>query len=314
MRWVIGFFGQSMLATGRQLFSGGFRPEILARAAVMVNLILVILLAHRLAALTWELVPPPPLPHAAERPAGAAPAQRPDRIAANFATIAGWHLFGEVQAAAPAPAPAVVKAPETRLNLKLTGIYYGEGGSLALIAAGSGKAEIYAPGDPLPGGVRVESIRLDHVVLSRGGQLEKLSLPHQSGQPGNGAALPPALAPEPAGIAGSGGVVDASVIAGSLREELAADPRALQRIAFATPYLQNGQFVGFRLRAGRDRRLLAQLGLQTGDVITAINGARLEDPAQGLALLQDLLHSDQVSVQVLRGGVEIPLTFIIGAR
>jgi general secretion pathway protein C len=99
-----------------------------------------------------------------------------------------------------------------------------------------------------------------------------------------------------------------------LRGEMMTRPRALEDIAFASPYLQDGQFVGFRLREGRDPKLLGQLGLRGGDVVTTINGSRLDSPLQGLTLLREGLGADQVNVRVLRGGVEIPLTFSLGHR
>jgi general secretion pathway protein C len=91
-------------------------------------------------------------------------------------------------------------------------------------------------------------------------------------------------------------------------------PQALEDIAFASPYLQNGQFVGFRLREGRDPKLLGQLGLRGGDVVIEINGSRLSSPVQGLTLVREVLGADQVNVRVLRGGVQVPLTFSLGGQ
>ena len=57
---------------------------------------------------------------------------------------------------------------------------------------------------------------------------------------------------------------------------------------------------------------MQQLGLSSGDVITEVNGSRLNNPMQGLAMLQELLNADQINVRVLRDGAEIPLTFSLG--
>jgi len=73
--------------------------------------------------------------------------------------------------------------------------------------------------------------------------------------------------------------------------------------------VQNSQFVGFRLRPGRDRQLFQQLGLNGGDVLTEINGTRLNSPAQGLMMLQELMSASRIDVRVLRNGAEVPLTF-----
>jgi general secretion pathway protein C len=124
------------------------------------------------------------------------------------------------------------------------------------------------------------------------------------------APVPAQPEPEPATTGFSGQqVIDASTIAGRLRSEVTTRPQALEDIAFASPYVQNGQFTGFRLRPGRDRQLFGQLGLNGGDVITEINGVRLNNPAQGLTMLQELMNASRVDVRVLRNGAEIPLTF-----
>jgi len=109
-------------------------------------------------------------------------------------------------------------------------------------------------------------------------------------------------------------VIDASTVAERFRGEAMNRPKALEDIAFTSPYVKNGQFVGFRLRQGRDQKLLGQLGLNSGDVITEINGSRLNSPAQGLTLLQEVMSADRISVRVLRGGAEIPLTFSLSGH
>lgn len=66
--------------------------------------------------------------------------------------------------------------------------------------------------------------------------------------------------------------------------------------------MQNGQFLGFRLHQ-RDRQLFQQLGIQnSGDVLTEINGTRLNSPAQGLMMVQELMSANRLDVRVLRNG------------
>ncbi|HWN39332.1 MAG TPA: hypothetical protein VNP02_12595, partial [Gammaproteobacteria bacterium] len=69
------------------------------------------------------------------------------------------------------------------------------------------------------------------------------------------------------------------------------------------PHVQEGQVVGFRVNPGRDRATFDALGLQAGDVVTDINGTLLDDPSQGLQVLQSLGESTQANVTVLRDGV-----------
>jgi general secretion pathway protein C len=109
--------------------------------------------------------------------------------------------------------------------------------------------------------------------------------------------------------------VDASTVAARLRNTIGSQPeKTLQDLALATPYIEDGQFLGFRLLPGRDQQLLRELGLRTGDIITQVNGVRLDNPGQGINLLQELLDADQVAIQVQRAGTEIPFTFILNAQ
>ena len=295
------------------------RPELGQRRAVtVVTIALVIALARSLATLTLAillgqsspligLMPPAPNSVAGRT----ATVQSADDVA-----IAGWHLFGRAEIGRTVKAsPAVV--PITPLNLRLVGVFFAERGSdraLALIAEGSGVERGYRIGEALPGGARLEQILRDRVIVSRNGRQEAINLPKldESGQVLLPASAPPEAPGDPEldpAASSAPQIIDASAIAGRLRGEIAARPQALEDIAFASPYMQNGQFVGFRLRPGRDRQIFQQLGLNGGDVLTEINGARINSPAQGLMLLQELMSASQLEVRVLRNGAEISLTF-----
>ena len=251
---------------------------------------------------------------------------------ANFSTISAWHLFGQMETPTMihAPPPPVPVAP---LNLRLVGVFFVERGgekALALIAEGKGVERGYRVGESLPGGARLEQIQRDSVVVSRSGRQEILNLPRldearkMTASDGMSPAMPdePAMPPpppspaepempsEPTGFHQPQSI-DATAVAARLRG-VANQPRALEDIAFASPYVQKGQFLGFRLRPGRDRPLFRQLGFNSGDVLTEVNGNRLDSPLQGLAALRDLPHAEQITVRVLRDGAEIPLAFSLG--
>ena len=296
-----------MLATGKRVLTWIIRPETLARLATPVTLLLVVALAHELAELTWRLIPSPS--YALPPVIQITQTVPVDAVPADYTAIADWHLFGRVKMAESTPLPPVEKAPETRLALRLAGVFYrSSANALAMIAEAGGEERSYRVGDQLPGGARLERILLDQVVLSRNARLETLSMPRDTMV--KTLSVPttrqPAVTPLSANNART---VAAGAIARDLRTAVATRPEALQDLAFASPYMENGRFVGFRLRPGRKRKLLGQLGLQSGDVITAINGTTLQSPAQGFTLLQDMLQGDQVTARVLRNGAEITFTF-----
>jgi general secretion pathway protein C len=311
---------EAMLAMLKR-FLPTFTPDTLARWAVPVNLLLIAVLAQGLAQLGWRWFysPPPTVGQVDVVDSATAPATS----TTDYAAITNWHLFGKPEAAKPAAAPpAPARAPETRLNLRLVGMFFSDSGGpvLALIAEGNNPERPYRLGDTIANGPRLERILSDHVVLSRNGTLEKLSLPKdnlvgaaapRAASPPTGGARPPAATPLSAVPAApeAAAPVDASAVAERLRKQMETRPDALQDLAETTPYMQNGQFAGLRLRPGRDRQAFQQLGLQPGDVLTQVNGVPLTDPVQGLSLLQELLNNDQVNIQVLRNGTEVPLSF-----
>lgn len=319
--FILTHFAQRALsAAQKRIPSAISRPEAWLRIAVaVVNAILVIALAHALAGLTLAFlagssgptvaVTAPVVESSASASANAPPT--------DYTAIAAWHLFGQMEAGRPVEAPPT-PLPVTPLNLRLVGVFFIERGgdqALALIADGSGPERGYRVGEPLPGGARLERVQRDHVVVSRNGRQEVLNLP-KLGDPNP--MLPPAPAPAPEQKSSPASsmepqVIDARALAQRLRGEMATRPQALEDIAFASSYVQNGQFIGFRLRPGRDQQLLRQLGLNSGDVITEINGSRLNNPMQGFSMLQEVMSADQVSVRVLRSGAEVPLTFSLSS-
>jgi general secretion pathway protein C len=336
-----------MLTALKRFLAGTIQPNTLARLTLAVDILLVILVAHSFAQFSWRLLPltSRTLPSSEEPLGNPSPVPLGESKRADYTAIADWHLFGRVNEPKSAMPLSELQAPETKLNLKLVGIYFTheDKKALAIIGEGTGEELTYSIGDQLPQSkARLEQILRDRVVLSRHGRLETLSLPIETDgneiTPLVNAQPPPIESGNDAPIEGDNDAptnpeeaetvpdeqtsnvittpesIDASPIATHFRHKITTHPQGLQDLALATPYVQNGQFRGFRLRPGRDRELLARLGLRAGDVITVVNGTRLNDPSQGLGVLQQLVSANQVNVQVLRNGAEIPLTFILNSQ
>jgi len=320
-----------MLATVTRLFAGKIRPHTLARLTLPVNILFIILLAHSLAQLSWKLfsshLAPPPV---VAEPAGSLPTQLTDDQHLDYSAIVGWHLFGQASETKAITPSTQVSAPETTLNLKLVGVFFTKDGNraLAIIAEGGGEELSYTIGEQLAQSrARLEQILRDRVVLSRNGRLETLSLPNdaeggEGGEGGEGAPVFDQQRPssetqdtitneETSSANLPLETVNVSAIASRFRDKALNHPQELQDLALAAPYVQNGQFMGFRLRPGRDRALLGQLGLRAGDIVTTVNGTRLDDPVKGLGMLQELANASQINIQVLRNGAEIPFAFIL---
>ncbi|MCK5919203.1 MAG: hypothetical protein KAG34_12310 [Cocleimonas sp.] len=91
------------------------------------------------------------------------------------------------------------------------------------------------------------------------------------------------------------------------REKLMADPSKLMEIASAQPYSKNGQLIGFRVRAGKRRRVFRQLGLRNGDIVKEVNGIKIDSPEKGIMLMSELSGASDLSITVLRGKREVQL-------
>ena len=73
------------------------------------------------------------------------------------------------------------------------------------------------------------------------------------------------------------------------------------------PVLENGQLRGVRLSYSGDPALMNAAGMQSSDVVVAVNGTRIDSIERGMQVVETLKTAGSVSITVLRNGVEIPL-------
>lgn len=252
----------------------------------LLLILLVLLLARSLASLTWQLATPAPaiettLP---PLPATVSPTGTPVNPASTLATR---QLFGSASGIEP-----VTDAPETRLDLKLVGVFASEDSSaLAIIVSGRQHEAIYGIGDTLPGNATLRAVHADRVILERGGVLETLRLPRES--LGGGMSIE------------TRGNTVATPMASELqryRREAIRNPARMAEAVSAEPVEENGRFIGYRLTPKQDLEIFRQLGLQPGDIITQANGIALDKPEAGIKALRKLATARELNITVLRNG------------
>jgi len=277
------------------------------RAILWVNGILVLLIAFYLARLTWLAFPAPPQEDAPplllqpvlqgavtpnpQTTAGATPVTPQD--------IANWHLLGEANTAVPIS--AVENAPETSLALSLHGVIASRDRKTAraIIADSSGAENFYALDAQVPGGAVLKEIHADRVILLRGGGHETLMLPKDAldGDGGQFGAPPlPVASPDDA-------MLD------EYRDALQNHPETLADRIQPMPVHEGGKFVGYRFMSPRDPTLLSRLGMQPGDIVTAVNGTQLDNPLKGMQVLRGISAEDEIRVDTLRNGT--PRSFVL---
>jgi len=239
--------------------------------------------------------------------------------------IADQHLFGEVKKAPVAPPPknttANQKPKPTRLNLKLHGIVaYTNKAGFALISSNGGTQKVYAKGDKINDdeNIIIKDLFPEKVVISNHGTMEELVLPRKSAKKtDNKSANTPAnlsnrLLPgnQPARRSNlhSSYISRRNQNLSNFRKEVLKNPEKLLDVANPTPAIVNGQFIGFRLQPGSNRKIYRQIGLRANDIITSVNGIQIDAASKGAMVLGELSQATSVSLTVQRGNETLTLS------
>ncbi|CAK0754330.1 general secretion pathway protein C [Gammaproteobacteria bacterium] len=162
-----------LLPSWQTLTTLSFPANFFGRLAILVTILLVLVLAHTLAYLTWNLWPGPessPTPHRLMA------AQLTITQVPESEVIVKTHLFGKVDRAHPMAA-TLIAVPKTPLNLALRGIIaasFPDGG--AIIAEQGGSDHFFQVGALITNGVVLQEVYPDHVILARNQRLETLHL------------------------------------------------------------------------------------------------------------------------------------------
>lgn len=258
----------------------------------VANAILVVLIGLAAARLFWLLWPVEAMPVTADlathRPDSGSPA-----LEVDVDSIASAHLFGEKAAGDGPAADEVIDAPETRLNLTLTGIVSSASGerSWALIRNDKREQSAYAKGDTIAEGVKLHAIHANRVILDRSGRYETLTLEREK----EADAVQRLSRQEEV----TGGAAEQL---GEIRQEVMSDPAKISQYIRLQPERRDGNLVGYRIYPGQERELFRELGLRPGELVTAINGIELDDASRNMEVLRTLSQADGVSVTLERGG------------
>jgi len=196
------------------------------------------------------------------------------------------HLFG--QAAAPAQS---ADAPLSAAQLVLAGVLSvpDPRQGMAIIGPTVANAKLYSAGATIGGGLVLHSVYPDRVLLDRGGVLETLLLPKKLAAQAPPAAVAPAIQSPAQRLAALAQNNDGALLGGLVR---------------AQPVFNGGKLSGYRIFPGGRATSASfnQLGLRSGDMITAVNGTPLDDPSHANDILQTLSSAASATISVLRNG------------
>ncbi len=188
---------------------------------------------------------------------------------------------------------ATVRAPSGSELLSATAISVNEKPqSLLLVATSPGRTpkegmakigvdrkapQTYSAGAILLNGARLTEIHHRYVILERDGKRIRLTL--------NGKPVASELA-------------QVGPVADETRPALATD--RLSEVIRLSPVYENDLLIGMRVFPGTRSEILSQLGLQAGDIITAVNGAPLFEAGGMSDLFEPLLQGGQLPVTARR--------------
>lgn len=218
----------------------------------------------------------------------------------DVAALVGAQLFGQAEVS-PGTGNAA-DAPPTSMALVLTGVIANTDPKtgIAILGESAATAKVIMVGDTVPGGARLDSVFPDRVVLERAGALESLMLPQQRAAGMASAAPAPMPAQRPT-------TADVQIL-DRMRRMIETDPGLIGDVMRPQPVFAEGKQRGYRVYPGRNRAAFSRLGLRPGDLVTAINGTPLDDPARGGEIFNTLGSSAQARVTVMRSGREQELT------
>jgi len=221
----------------------------------------------------------------------------------NFRQLTSANIFGVSETV---QAVKQVNVPVTKLNLTLKGVLAAIPMKLAsaIISQGrSGKEDIYSVGDKMPGGVSIKEIHPEHVVLERNGRKEILKLQKISGVnfgKTTGRSTHIGRSANKAGVALK-----------KIRNDILKNPASFGEYALPVVIKENGKQIGYRLKPQKKGALLAEIGVLPNDVITQINGVKLDKPQNGISALRKLSTAKNISIVVKRNGAEVPLSITL---
>jgi general secretion pathway protein C len=252
--------------------------RLVAGAPRVIAGLLIVLIGVRAALIVADLAG---APATTAGTAGTAPIQT--RNIVDLPSILRANLFGQAAAQGGADAPL------TSMALVLSGVIadIDEKRGFAILGPSAAAMRVYSVGDTLPGGARLHAVLVDRVLLDRGGTIESLLLPRRAG---TGPAIAAAGAPSALG-------------AGERVQQLVrANPTIVGEILRPQVVIADGKQRGFRVYPGPNSDAFSRLGLRPGDLVIAINGSSLDDPAHSTEIFNSLGSVAEARITVVRNG------------
>jgi len=255
------------------------------------------------AKLVWRIIPEPQL--SATPTVSRAPviSSSSGQNGVNIAKIQQLNLFGNAAAKPAEPVAEVTDAPETRLNLTLTGVVASsEQEAGTAIIENRGSQAVYGLGEKIEGtNATLQKVYNDRVIIKNGVRNETLMLDGIDYDEANRRREMQARnRPEPEELEED--TVELSDEALEATAALRERPANFTDFISISPKTEEGQLIGYQVSPGKEPELFKSAGLQAGDVITQINGLDLTDLQQSQEALSELRNAQTIELTIIRDG------------
>jgi general secretion pathway protein C len=230
----------------------------------------------------------------------------PKRI--SYAPVFERNLFGSEPLEDSSGASPVVGASHGDLLLKGTAQINGRGFAV-FSDRNTGKQDVFAIGERVFDGPKLVGVQESKAILLSNGRRITLEIAQEEAagkekvRNASGTVIPTD------GIKKTGEgtyLVDRKEIDHSI-ENLSSVITKMR----ATPYMKDGESLGFRVFNIRPNSIFERMGLKNGDVIQNVNGNELRDPAKALSLLDTVGSASSIKIDLLRNAQPKTLSYAI---
>ena len=282
----------------------------------VANLVLVLLGCFFAAQIVVEVLAEVTLPVEASSGPASPLAEAPQRSNSGGQAILERNLFGaKLDGQAEELEPVVeeeIVAVETKLPLQLLGTVASNDeliANAAILDRGTRKHQVVFVGDMLTAHPKVEvvGIRRGTVFLQNGAKRERLDLREDDQNVVNASprASRQARARRPAARPQRGGKRNSladrvSSIRGPKNRRTTS---ALYSQARIVPEWEDGKMVGVRLNQVKAGSLYDEVGIESGDIITSLNGIDIDSPQASSRLLTEFARADEFTIELADGEV-----------
>ncbi|BDX04600.1 type II secretion system protein GspC [Planctobacterium marinum] len=281
----------------------------------LVVLLLVVYLLAYAAEIVWRLIPSPDSDNTQNTVSLQTSNSNKKQQLVDVNSIKRLHLFGDPGAVKQEVKTVVQDAPETNLNLTLSGLVAStaeqEG---AAIIENRGEQNTYGIGEKIDGTrAVVKEVFPDRIIIDNSGRMETLMLD------GHDFTSVKAITP------GANNIIKPAVVNGpqdrmrkpvpTLTEDtraaamaLRASPAKFTDFIAIQPHRENGEIAGYKVNPGKDPTLFKQAGLQANDILTEINGLDLTDIQQSMEAMKMLRTAEYLEITLSRDGSQTTLS------